>query len=156
VAERGRPGGSDSGSCSRPGAHHSGSDYGTAAIRVGAIKAATEQAIADAATVGKLKERAENQSATVNLVATQASAAKLLAQQAEEQAKRAGQRLEALDKAIGEANAALAQLRPEADFTQLVVSAQMMTAKHLINLSNWPTIKATRWLQGLHRLGSQP
>lgn len=90
----------------------------------GTIKAAAEQAIADAATVGKLKERVENQSATVDLVATQASAAKLLAQQAEEQTKRAGQRLEALDKAIGEANAALAQLRPEADFTQLVVSAQ--------------------------------
>lgn len=90
----------------------------------GTIRAARTQAIADAATIGKLKERVENQSATVDLVATQASAAKALAQQAEEQTKRAGRRLEALDKAIGEANAALAQLRSEADFTQLVVSAQ--------------------------------
>ena len=90
----------------------------------GTIKAAAAQAGADAATIGKLKTRVEDQSATVDLVASQASAARALAQQAEGQTKLAQQRLEALNKAIGEANAALAQLRPEADFTQLVVAAQ--------------------------------
>lgn len=91
---------------------------------IGTIKASAEQAVVDATTVSNLKSRVENQSATVDLVATQASAAKALALQAEKQTKQATQKLEGLDKAISEANATLAQLRSEADFTQLVVSAQ--------------------------------
>jgi hypothetical protein len=71
----------------------------------GTIKAAAEQATIDAATISILKERVENQSATVDAVAAQASGAKVLAQQAEEQTKQAAQRLEDLDKAIAEATA---------------------------------------------------
>jgi hypothetical protein len=57
----------------------------------GTIKAATQQATVDAETITKLKERVENQSATVDLIASQASKAQRLAEIADTQTKKADQ-----------------------------------------------------------------
>jgi hypothetical protein len=91
---------------------------------VGTIKAATEQATADAKTIADLKTRVENQSATVDLVATQAASAKALSEQVVEQNKLAAQKLDTLDKAIKQADAALSDIKSAAEFIQTVVAAQ--------------------------------
>jgi hypothetical protein len=61
--------------------------------KVGTIEAVTQQATTDAKTISDLKARVENQSATVDLVAKQASSAKALSEQVEEQNKLAAQKL---------------------------------------------------------------
>jgi hypothetical protein len=77
---------------------------------VGTIKSVTEQAIADAADVAKLKERVENQSATVDLIAKQTATTQELSENVQAQEKQGQERLEALDKAIGLAQMALVKV----------------------------------------------
>ncbi len=91
---------------------------------VGTIKAATEQVVADAKTVGDLKQRVENQSATVDLVAKQAAMAKALSEQVEEQNKRASEKLASLDKSASEARNVLNETKSLLEFTELIVAAQ--------------------------------
>lgn len=91
---------------------------------IGTIRAATAQVITDAKTIADLRDRVENQSATVDLVAKQASSAKALSEAVEEQNSRARQKLDTLDKAIEDAAATLAHVKSEADFIQTVEAAQ--------------------------------
>lgn len=92
--------------------------------KIGTIEAVTQQATTDAKTISDLKARVENQSATVDLVAKQASSAKALSEQVEEQNKLAAQKLDTLNKAIQQANSVLSDLKSEAEFTQTVVAAE--------------------------------
>lgn len=98
---------------------------------VGTIHAVTEQAVIDAKTVTdiktqveSIKTRVENGSATVDLVASQASKAKDMSELVASQTKEAAQKLETLNTAIKEANVALQKLRDEEEFQTLVLAAQ--------------------------------
>jgi hypothetical protein len=91
---------------------------------VGTIKAATQQATADAKTINSLKKRGENQSATVDLVATQAAKAQKLSETADTQTKKAEQKLDPLARALDNANATLAKLKDEEGFVGIVIAAQ--------------------------------
>lgn len=91
---------------------------------VGTLKAATEQATADAETIAKLKERVENQSATVDMVAAQAKIAKDLSERAQKQTALVEQRSDELKIAFMDATATLTKLKSEEEFLMLVVSAQ--------------------------------
>jgi hypothetical protein len=91
---------------------------------VGTLKAATKQATADAETIGKLKERVENQSATVDLVAGQAAKAQQLSETAVAQTKQVDDRLDKINAVITDATATLEKLKQEEEFVGLVVAAQ--------------------------------
>jgi hypothetical protein len=90
----------------------------------GKLTAATEKAAADAETISKLKDRVENQSATVDLVAREATKAKELSESATAQITDAQSKLEALNKATSEAAATLENLKEEEEFRGLVIAAQ--------------------------------
>lgn len=77
---------------------------------VGTIKAASAQAESDAKTITDIKEKMEHQSATVNLVANEATRARELSQQAAETTE--------------EAKATLEELKSITDFMALIVAAQ--------------------------------
>lgn len=77
---------------------------------VGTIKAASAQAESDAKTITDIKEKMEHQSATVNLVASEAARAKELSQQAAATTE--------------EAKATLEELKSITDFMALIVAAQ--------------------------------
>jgi hypothetical protein len=104
---------------------------------VGTIKAAAVRAISDAKSVADLKEREENQSATVDLVAGQASKAKEVSEEVAEQNKRAEQKLGALDNAINKATATLGELKSAAEFTMTVVAAQNDDRTAFDKLRKW-------------------
>ncbi|MCQ4189918.1 methyl-accepting chemotaxis domain-containing protein [Methylocystis suflitae] len=91
---------------------------------VGTIKAATEQATADANTIAKIKERIENQSATVDAIASQAAKATELSRTFAEQIRLGEQKLRDVDLALHEAREALAKTKEESDFMRIVVAAQ--------------------------------
>jgi septal ring factor EnvC (AmiA/AmiB activator) len=91
---------------------------------VGTLKAATRQATANADTIAKLKERVENQSATVDLVASQAAKAQQLSETAATQTKQVDERLNKINAVITDATATLEKLKEEEEFVGLVVAAQ--------------------------------
>ena len=91
---------------------------------VGTIKTAVQQATSDAEAVAKLKERVENQSAMVELVANEASKAKAISEDVADKNKRAEEKLEILDKAVTSANATLDKLEAATEFTLKVMAAQ--------------------------------
>jgi len=91
---------------------------------VGTIRTATEQIQADAKTVSELKERVENQSATVDLVAKEASKAKELSEEVANKNQQAEEKLDILDQAIKKANTSLTELDAATEFTMTVVAAQ--------------------------------
>jgi hypothetical protein len=88
------------------------------------IKAAAEQATADAETIAKLRERVENQSATVDLVATEVAKAKEVSELAANQTKQTQQKLDQLNEAIGTATVALESIQNGEKFVMLVIAAQ--------------------------------
>lgn len=91
---------------------------------VGTIKAASEQVLTDANTVADLKQRVENQSATIDMVAKEATKAKTISEEASEQNRIAEEKLLTLNESIKEASASLAELNAAKDFTMTVVAAQ--------------------------------
>ena len=91
---------------------------------IGTIQAATEQALADAGDVAKLKTQAENQTATINLVANEATKAKELSETVAKQVTEAENKLTDLDVATKSAQAALNNVREVEDFTMTVLAAQ--------------------------------
>jgi len=91
---------------------------------VGTIKAAAERANTDAETIASLKSRVENQSATVDLVATEASRAKALSEEASEQTKHAEANLNLLVDKIREAERILSDTKTVTEFITTIVSAQ--------------------------------
>jgi hypothetical protein len=90
----------------------------------GKIKAASKQALDEAGTITKLRERVEAQSATVDLVASQATKAKDLSEAASEQTKEAAGKLKEIDKTLADAAATLKTLREEEGFRGMVIAAQ--------------------------------
>jgi hypothetical protein len=91
---------------------------------IGTIRAVTDQAITDAKAVSDLKARVENQSATVDLVASQAAKAKEMSELVVAQTKESAQKLETLNAAITQADDALRALKEEEDFQALILVAQ--------------------------------
>ncbi len=112
---------------------------------VGTIKTAVQQVTSDAKTVAELKERVENQSATVDLVAKEASKAKALSEEVADKNKRAEDKLETLDKAIDKANTTLEELEAVTEFTTAVVAAQNDDRKAFDKLKLWAEDKAYRF-----------
>lgn len=90
----------------------------------GTITAATQHATEDARAISQLRERVENQSATVDLVATQAEKAKQMSQDATNQVNKVQQKIDSLNNIIGEAEKTLKSLKEEEDFRGIVMAAQ--------------------------------
>lgn len=91
---------------------------------LGTMKAATAQVLADAGDVAKLKAQAQTQTATINLVASEAVKAKNLSATIAEQVTEAEQKLAALDTVTKAAQATLDNVRQEEDFMMTVIAAQ--------------------------------
>lgn len=85
---------------------------------IGTIRAAVKQAESDALAVAKLKERVENQSATVDLVAKEASKAKEISEEVAE-------KNQILDKTITKATDTLEDLEAATEFMMIVIAAQI-------------------------------
>jgi hypothetical protein len=88
------------------------------------IKMATQQAVIDAEAVAKLRQQVENQSATVHLVASEATKAKELSETAVNQTRQAEDKLKTLDSVIRDATNTISKLKEESDFLALTVAAQ--------------------------------
>jgi len=106
-------------------------------LGVGTIKAATEQALTDAKTVADLKARVENQSATVDLVAKEASKAMEIAEQVADKNRQAEEKLKILDETITKANATLTNLNAMTEFTMTVVAALNDDRNAFDTLKKW-------------------
>ncbi len=96
---------------------------------IGTIHAITEQAITDAKTVADLKSRVENQSATVDLIASQAAKANELSQRVATQIDQAEADLKSLNKSIKEADDGLVRLEQEDEFKTLYWQLRMTTER---------------------------
>ncbi len=100
---------------------------------VGTIKSAAEKAIADADTISNLKERVEAQSATVDLVAKEASKAKKISEEVAEKNRIAGEKLATLDEAIDQIKKlALALSNPTASSLAIRGMLQYLHLKYKI------------------------
>ena len=88
------------------------------------IKAATDQILTDAQTVSEIKKRVENQSATIDMIAKEASNAVSLSEEAATKNEQAEEKLVNLDDALSKANATLNQLNAISAFSMTVMSAQ--------------------------------
>jgi hypothetical protein len=91
---------------------------------LGTFKAKAEQALVDADTVTKLRERVEAQAATVDLVAKQATDAKKLSEEAGKRIEAADSKLSELDKTIDAGKQAQQRLEALTDFQSTVLAAQ--------------------------------
>ena len=91
---------------------------------IGTIKAAAEQASADANVVSELKKRVEDQSATVDLIAKEAADAKQLVNALSEKNSKAEEKLSQLDKSINDGNLAVKELQLYTQFNGTVLAAQ--------------------------------
>ncbi|NHO33435.1 hypothetical protein [Acetobacter fallax] len=91
---------------------------------IGTIQAATEQAVADAGDVSKLRTQAQVQTATINLVASEATKAKELSETVVKQVMEAEKKLIALDAATNSAQVLLKSIKEDEDFTMAVIGAQ--------------------------------
>ena len=104
---------------------------------VGTIKAAAEKAIADAAAISDLRNRVESQSATVDLVAKEATSAHKLAEQVADQVKTSQQRLKSVDSALAAARDKVADLDNITQFTRTVLAAQNDNRRAFDQLEAW-------------------
>jgi hypothetical protein len=104
---------------------------------VGTIRSATEQVQIDAKTVSDLKARVENQSATVDLVAKEASKAKELSAEVAEKNRRAEDKLNTLDEAITKANTSLLSLDTATEYAMTVLAAQNDDRSAFDTLRKW-------------------
>ncbi len=91
---------------------------------IGTIKAAANQATADANVVAELKTRVEGQSATVDLVAKEAAEAKQLVTDLSLKNSKAEEKLSQLDKAINDGNLAVKELQIYILFNRVVLAAK--------------------------------
>jgi hypothetical protein len=67
---------------------------------VGTIKAAATQAVIDAGEIAEIRKRMEDQRATIDLVAKEATGAKRLSEDLSQKNQRAEQKLTELDQAL--------------------------------------------------------
>jgi hypothetical protein len=112
---------------------------------VGTIKAVTQQVQSDAKAVAELKERVENQSATVDLIAKEASKAKAISEEIADKNKLAEEKMGILNKTIAKANDALADIDAETKFITTVVAAQNDDRKAFDKLKEWSEEKNHRF-----------
>jgi hypothetical protein len=89
-----------------------------------AIDQAITQATGDAKAIQDIRGKVENQSATIDLIATQSSDAFSLSKRASKQVDDAEKKLHDLNPLINEANKAIKTLKDNADFSNLVLMAQ--------------------------------
>jgi hypothetical protein len=104
---------------------------------VGTIKVAAKQAQADAAMITELKNRVEAQSATVDLVADQATKAKQLSQELADKNKIAEEKLATLDTAIVEAQESLSNLESASEYHSTFLAAQGDDREAYDRLKEW-------------------
>lgn len=88
------------------------------------IKTTVEQAQSDADVIARIKKDVENQSATIHLVAQEATSAKALSEEVDSKIVTAEGKLEMLDAAIAKANSTLSELESTSEFMKTVVAAQ--------------------------------
>lgn len=91
---------------------------------VGTIKSAAEQATTDAKAIAELRDRMQAQSATVDLVAQQATGAANLAQELSQKTNAAESKLHEVDEALTSARRELEEIDKITEFTRIVVAAQ--------------------------------
>lgn len=104
---------------------------------VGTIKAAAEQASADAVAIADVRKRIEAQSATVDLVAQQATNAQKLSKELSQKAADAEARLTQIDAALTDARKQVSQLDLISQFTQMAIAAQNDDRRALDQLEVW-------------------
>lgn len=90
----------------------------------GAVQAAAKQALVDAGDIAALKTQAQTQTATINLVADEATKAKALSEAVAKQVTEAQDKLTALNAALSTAQSALDKTKQDEDFTMTVLAAQ--------------------------------
>jgi len=90
----------------------------------GEIRAATVKALADAGDIAMLKTQAQTQTATINLVADQATKAKALSETVAKQVTESQNKLAALDTALTAAQTTLTKAQQAEDFMMTVLAAQ--------------------------------
>ncbi|MBA7709837.1 hypothetical protein ES703_118763 [subsurface metagenome] len=104
---------------------------------IGTIKAAAEQASADANVVSELKKRVEDQSATVDLVAKEAADAKKLVNALSLKNSKAEEKLSQLDKSINDGNLAVKELQIYTQFNRVVLAAKNDSRRAYEQLWAW-------------------
>lgn len=92
---------------------------------------------ADANTVATLTKRVEGQSATVDLVAKEASQTKKISEEVASKNKQAEEKLISLDEAISKVNATLANLDAMKEFTMTVMAAENDDRLAFYKLRSW-------------------
>ncbi len=92
--------------------------------KIGSIKAAAEQVTADANEVSEIKERIKAQSATIDLIAKEATDAKRLVEDLSRKNSEAEEKLSKLDKSIQDGNRAVKELQGYTQFNSTVLAAQ--------------------------------
>jgi hypothetical protein len=122
---------------------------------VGTIRSATEQVQIDAKTVSDLKARVENQSATVDLVAKEASKAKELSAEVAEKNRRAEDKLNTLDEAITKAKYSLLSLDTATEYAMTVLAAQNDDRSAFDTLRKWAEDKNNPFMAKAKKLGAQ-
>lgn len=105
--------------------------------KVGTIKAAALQANEDAQAITELRNRIQNQSATVDLVADSASKAHKLIQELSEKNQKAEIKLQELDATAKSAQETLDKLKETAVFNSLVAAAQNDDRDAFEQLTEW-------------------
>ena len=90
----------------------------------GTVHTAAQQALADAGDISALKTQAQTQTATINLVADQATKANTLSETVAGQINEAKAKLAALNTALLDAKDNLEKMKQEEDFTMTVLAAQ--------------------------------
>jgi len=104
---------------------------------VGTIRAAVEQASVDAQAIADVRRRIEAQSATVDLVAQQATNARRLGEELAEKTRAAEKRLGEVDQAVALARTKLGELQEITDFTRAVLAAQSDDRRAFDRLEAW-------------------
>ena len=101
------------------------------------IKTAVAQADADAKTIAAIKERVENQSATIDLVAQNAQRSLKLSEELNDKIKQTESELSKVKITSSEAAKAVHQLEAVTEFAQVVVAAQNDDRPSLDKLKTW-------------------
>jgi len=115
--------------------------------KIGTIKAAAEQATADANEVAAIKERIEAQSATVDLVAESAAKAHNLIEDLSRKNKTAETKIEELENAGAAIQKTISALQETAEFTSLVAAAQNDDRATFDKLVSWVDNKTSPYWQ---------
>lgn len=104
---------------------------------VGTIKAAAEQASVDAEAIAEVRRRIEAQSATVDLVAQQATKAQRLGEELSEKSRSAERKLGEVDQALALARRKVDELQGITTFTRTVLAAQNDDRRAFDQLELW-------------------